>query len=232
MRVAIAILLAGMLGACAGGDRAAGDPLRRSVNWFSVAGGEDLRAACAPGAPTRYRLVYNAIWEEQVRLYEVLPDMAGAGAALRVTVIRGAPRILQSYLLDPGASRTVEGRLSPDQLRQLVAALAEAGFARGPADGTRLLSGDFYWLVSACADGVWRLNAWRRQDPGFVQLDFARLLTELDPTGIPANPVRSIDPAQNLSSRGGASGEGGQPDASPFTLVIRGGRLWGLPRLW
>jgi len=140
MRAVIAVLLASILGACAGDDRAAGDPLRRSVSWFAIAGGEDLRAACAPGAPARYRFVSNAIWEEQVRLYEVLPDMAGVGAALRATVIRGAPRVLQSYVLDPGASRAVEGRLSPDQLRQLVAALADDGFARGPADGTRLCS--------------------------------------------------------------------------------------------
>ena len=232
MRAVFAVLLAATLVGCAGDDRAASDPLRRSASWFAIAGGEDLRMACVPGAPARYRFLYNAVWEEQVRLYEVVADTAGEGAALRATVIRGAPRQLQSYVFDPGASRVAETRLSPEQMRHLVAALAGAGFAGVPADGTRLLSGDFYWLVSGCVDGAWHLNAWRRQDPAFAQLSFARLLAELDPTGIPVNPVRAIDPSHRLYSHGGGSGEGGQPDSSPFTLVIRAGRLWGLPPLW
>jgi len=48
----------------------------RSLNWFSYVAAEDIRAACRPGGRNRLRLVYNALWEEQVRAYEVFlqPD--------------------------------------------------------------------------------------------------------------------------------------------------------------
>ena len=215
--------------ACAGDDRAARDPLRRSIGWFGIAGGEDLRAGCVPGAQARYRFVYNAVWEEQVRVYEVIASPGGEGAALRATAIRGAPRLLNAYLLDHGGSHGDETRLEPAALRNLVAALDAAGFAGRPPDGTRLQSYDFYWLVSACVDGRWHLNAWRREARGFGRLGFDELLFAADRTGVPVNPPRPVDPAQRLLGYGEAPGERGRARGSAFELVIREGRLGGLP---
>src|SRR4051812_2306638 len=48
----------------------------RSLNWFSYVAAEDIRAACQHGGRSRLRLIYNALWEEQVRSYEIFlqPD--------------------------------------------------------------------------------------------------------------------------------------------------------------
>lgn len=229
MRVVFLSLVLAMLAACGAGDGSvASDPIRRAIGWYPFAGGEDLRTACRPGAPDRYRFVYNAVWEEQVRVYEIEAAADRQTAALRSTVIRGAPLILQSYVLDPGSNAVAETRLSADRLAALAAALRSAGFEARPADGTRLQSNDFYWLVSACTGGVWHLNAWRRQDPGFARLAFDRVLFEADPTGIPVNPPRPIDPSQpRLDYSVGVGGRGGTMGRS-FELAIRDGRLWGI----
>lgn len=218
-----------VLGSCAATPGGAADPLRRNLQWYAIAGGVDLRETCAPGTMDRYRFIYNAVWDEQVRVYDLERQGAAAGAALRSTVVAGAPRLLQAGLSAlagrPGAVVAVR-QLDAGRVAALTVALAEAGFAtRPPADGMRLRSDDFHWLVSACVDGVWRLNAWRRGDPGFAALGFDRLLFAADDTGIPVNPPRAVDPAQRRLARGESPGERGRGD--DFELVIRGGRLWG-----
>jgi len=57
-------------------DRKVEQPIVRSFNWFSYVGGDDIRSACEPGGRNRVRLIYNALWEEQVRAYDVFlqPD--------------------------------------------------------------------------------------------------------------------------------------------------------------
>jgi hypothetical protein len=231
MRLAMLSAVILTLAGCALGERPAADPLRRNIGWYAIAGGEDLRAGCTAGAPARYRFVYNAVWEEQVRLYEVTASAPGPAsmATLRSTVIRGAPRILQSYVFG-GGSDSAEARLEPEAFRALAGALDAAGFARPPVDGLRLQSFDFYWLVTACIDGVWALNAWKRDDPGFANLGFDRLLFAADATGVPVNPPRRVDPAQRLLDYGESPSERGRARASAFELVVRGGRLWGAPR--
>jgi hypothetical protein len=231
-RLRLAVVLGSamlVLGSCAARPGGAADGLQRGLQWYAMAGGADLRETCAPGTTNRYRFIYNAVWDEQVRVYDLDGKPAGAGAELRSTVIAGAPRILQAGLSAlagrPGAAVAVT-RLDAGRVAALTGALAEAGFAtRPPADGVRLRSDDFYWLVSACIDGVWRLNAWRRGDPGFAGLGFDRLLFAADETGIPVNPPRAVDAAQRRLARGESPGERGRGD--DFELVIRGGRLWG-----
>ena len=48
------------------------NPIRRSFSWFSYLNADDLRSACTRGAPERYRIVYNAVWQEQVRTYDFI----------------------------------------------------------------------------------------------------------------------------------------------------------------
>jgi hypothetical protein len=57
-------------------DRNVEQPVVRSFNWFSYVGGDDIRSACQPGGRNRVRLVYNGLWDEQVRVYDVFlqPD--------------------------------------------------------------------------------------------------------------------------------------------------------------
>ncbi len=47
------------------------NPAVRKVAWFSYLDGNDIREAARPGAPDRFRLVYNGQYEKQIRSYEI-----------------------------------------------------------------------------------------------------------------------------------------------------------------
>ena len=222
------VLLA--LAACAPTPGALSDPIRRKAQWHATAGGDDLREGCVAGRPSRWRLVYNAVWDEQVRVYDIERLPGGEGARLEATVVAGAPRVLQSYLMQLGgkpSTRVAEATLSGAQLEALLRAIDGAGFARSPEEGMRLRSGDFYWLASACVDGAWHLNAWRRGDPGFQRLGFDELLFALDRTGVEPNRPREIDPSRRALEAGEPAGGGGRGSRDEsFEFVVRGGKLW------
>lgn len=230
VRVVVAFLV---LAGCAVRDPATSDPLTRNLQWFSYVGGDDIRENCSTSGPTRYRFVYNAVWEEQVRTYDVERLPAGQGAMLTIRVIRGAPRLLQAYLIDTAAvgSSRHQVRVPESEYLDLIRAAEADGFGQSVPDGTRLESYDFYWLANACSAGGWHLHAWRRQDPGFARLQFAEILFRLDISAIAVNPLRRIDPAQRLVQHGESPSERGRAIGDSFQLVIRSGRLWGHARL-
>jgi hypothetical protein len=218
-----------VLAACAPTPGGLSDPIRRKAQWHATAGGDDLRAGCAMGRPSRWRLVYNASWDEQVRVYDIERLPAGEGARLVSTAVQGAPRVLQAYLMQLGGqptTRVAESRLPEPQLAALLRAIDEAGFARRPEEGMRLVSWDFYWLASACVDGTWHLNAWRRGDPGFQRLGFDELLFALDQTGVEPNRPRAIDPARRALEAGEPAGGGRGSRDESFEFLVRDGRIW------
>jgi hypothetical protein len=202
---------AALLGACtyAGGDIE--EPVRRSAQWFSYVGGDDLRAECEAGRPARYRFVYNATWEEQVRTYDV-DRIPGDGALLRVRVLRGGARILQFWIVDqlgaPVAPTTVvrDVKLSETQYLELIRAVEASGFGEPAPAGLQLPSWDFFWVVSACADGRFHFNAWRQRHPGWDRITFDRLLFAADTTEValrrPPEWPRSWTEADYRVSRG------------------------------
>ena len=51
----------------------------RRFTWLSFLAGEDLKESCRNHAPPRYRFVFNAIYSEHVRTYDIngLPDGGG-----------------------------------------------------------------------------------------------------------------------------------------------------------
>lgn len=222
------------LAACSVADPVTRDPLSRNLQWFSYVGGDDLRAACSPAAVPRYRFVYNAVWEEQVRTYELERLPVGQGALLTIRVIRGAPRLLQAYVVDSPAvgASGIQVRVPELAYLDLIRSVEADGFGRPMPDDTRLESYDFYWLVNACAAGHWHLHAWRRQDPGFGALAFAERLMRLDTTGVPTNPIRAINLAERQIGYGEAASERGRAVNDSFQLIIRSGRLWGNSRLF
>src|SRR5437868_1858315 len=81
-------------------DRAVEQPIVRSLNWFSYVAAEDIRIACRPGGRNRMRLVYNALWEEQVRTYELFlqPD-GSAGLNIGVLANQGAATDVSSVTI-------------------------------------------------------------------------------------------------------------------------------------
>lgn len=179
------------------------NPAVRKVAWFSYLDGTDIRTACAAGALDRYRLVYNGRYEEQLRSYEVTTD--GAGGAYLVARAKGPANAFDVSLSDvlaPWRWQSSETQLSPAEHQQFVALLEQSGQFAGAPDGLRLFSGDFYWVGSACRNGVFSFHAWAFSTDGFAQLRFAEFLFNHDRTGLPVNPPRKIPAGEFLGPMG------------------------------
>jgi hypothetical protein len=176
-------------------DGVSGDPISRRFTWFSMLGGEDIRNACGPGAPARYRLVYNGIYTEQVRVYELWARPDGS-AVLDTTVLAGGVSVGSSTPADLGAlvgGRRARVELTPDQSRDLQVAMEASGVLSAPPVGLRLRSDAFYWTTSACVGGRFAFNAFDHPSPRFAALRFPTLLFQLERSGVALNPPRPLD---------------------------------------
>ncbi|MBI4182849.1 MAG: hypothetical protein HY521_02490, partial [Proteobacteria bacterium] len=188
-RAGLAALSALFLAACA--YRGESDnPIIRRLTWFSYLNGDDVRAACRPGARERYRFVYNADYTQQVRTYEVVASPWRDGNALEVRVLTPADLARGLKLDDPlelwrGTSALVA--VSDLDLAILKEALAAGGFG-APEVGLRLPSRATYWVVIACRAGGYAFDAYLHPSTRFQGLRFPAELARLDPTGIPPRP--------------------------------------------
>lgn len=171
------------------------NPLARRLAWFSFIEGGDIRDSCRPGAADRYRLVYNGVYDEQVRIYEIG---------------RGEPRLMRHRALPPAdlaqgwslaeplgpwRGESAERRLSPREYADLMDRFSAGGMFAPPPVGLRLPSRGFYWTAAACRDGVYRFTAWLHPSPRFAALTFPEALARLDITDVPVNPPRRLGPS-------------------------------------
>ena len=163
----------------------ADNPVARNLSWFSYARADDIRASCLPGAADRMRMIYNGDYDEQVRSYDVTALAVGGKLEIRV---RGPQDLARGFLLfDAFGAWRAKGqlvRMGANQLADLRRALDGSGLTRPTPDRLRLQSREFYWLVSACLDGRFTVNAWKYPSPRFDKLSFPTVLLRLDPTGI------------------------------------------------
>lgn len=184
-----------LLGAVGGGNLLAAcsyqgdidEPVTIKATWFSYLNGDDIRAACTEGSGRRYRLVYNADYNEQLRSYEVTDD--GSGGATLVSRVQGpgGVRLSEFRFTDPlGWARWTksETRLDAGQLAALDAALEASGAFAAAPEGLQLFSKETYWVSSLCRDGVFSFNAWRFPSDRFEAITFDDLLFSLDQTGV------------------------------------------------
>ncbi len=175
------------------------NPVKRNLTWHSYLNGDDIRPACATGAPDRYRLVYNGIYIEQVRSYDAVASTPQSPGQLTSRVfgktdLRTFNLSAPSDVFAPWRGKTAFTPLSDDQMDRLKEALA-ADLDSHPLTGRlELPSDDFYWIVAACMDGELRFNAFRWPSPRFAALNFPDLLWSWDKTGVPVNPPRKVDP--------------------------------------
>jgi hypothetical protein len=180
-------------------------PIVRTFNWFSYVAADDIRSACQPGGRNRVRLIYNAIWEEQVRAYEIFLQPDGtAGLDIGVLNDQGHGGNLTSLSLGsdgsnvtaPWRMRKGQRLLSTDETREL-AGLLQASAAFGPPrDGLRLPDNDFWWTVASCRNAVWGFQAYHYPTDGFANVKFAEKLFALDNVPIAVNRPRKLVPAE------------------------------------
>lgn len=190
----LVILAALMLSACAyegGGDQ----PVIRKFTWFSFIAGDDIAHQCGRVPGERYRFVYNGVYNEQVRSYDIKPAEQGR-YQIKINVTEeaditsfslnlGNPDIFQPWR--PKVSAT---NVSASDVAILRKTLKNAGFFDSPPPDQNLPSIGFYWVVSACRDGKFHQNAYLWPDKKFTQAQFGKLLSAWDFTDIPINPPR------------------------------------------
>jgi hypothetical protein len=182
-------------------DRNVDMPIVRSVNWFGFVGGDDIRASCVSGGRDRLRLVYNALWEEQVRTYEIYlqPDgtaglnvgvLADQGSVSAVTIAAGEDA------LNPWRMRRGQRLLDAAETRELMGLLQASSAFGPPRDGLRLPDNDFWWTVASCRGGVWGFQAYHYPTDGFANVRFSEKLFALDSVKIAVNRPRKLEPAE------------------------------------
>jgi hypothetical protein len=182
-------------------DRNVEQPVVRSVSWFGYVGGDDIRAACRPGARSHIRLIYNALWEEQVRAYDLFLQPDGtAGLDVGVLADQGNVATLSissgADITNPWRMKKGQRLLSVGETRDLIGALQASAAFGPPRDGLRLPDNDFWWAVSSCRDGVWGFQAYHYPTDGFANVKFADRLWSFDEVRVPINKPRTLEPAE------------------------------------
>lgn len=182
-------------------DRYVDPPIVRSFNWFSYVGGNDIREACGRDGRNRLRLIYNAIYDEQVRTYEVFlqPD-GSAGLDIGVLADQGVVGNLRisdaGDVLGPWRMRRGQRILAPAETSELLGLLQASNGFGPPRDGLRLPDVDFWWTIASCRAGVWGFQAYHYPTDGFTNVLFASRLFSFDTVPVPVNPPRKLEPAE------------------------------------
>lgn len=198
----------------------ADSPATHKFTWLSYLSGDDIRAACGPGAPEKYRFVYNARYDEQLRSYDILGDGIDQGGFVTARA-KGRATISQlrfDDLLAPWRWQKSENRLDGQEMEQLRQALAEAGFFGRPDVGLELNSKGFYWAVVACVDGKFYFGGWQDPSEAFTALRFPEMLIEQDGTGVAVNRPRDLNPVELGRASGPAQERGGE--TSRFLITV------------
>ncbi len=207
--MAAVTLLAAVPAAAQRPDRNVEKPVVRSFHWFDFVAANDIRAACVPGGRSRLRLIYNALWEEQVRAYEIFLQPDGT-AGMNIGVLEGQGNVTTgitnmlistpSDIFAPWSMKGGQRLLNAAETRDLVGLLEESRAFGPPRDGMRLPDNDFWWAVASCRNGVWGFQAYHYPTDGFANVKFSARLFSWD-----AVPIRSIRHASSSLRSCGAT---------------------------
>lgn len=197
-----------------GGGREIEAPIGRSFYWFRYIGGADIRDGCTSGAPDRLRIVYNAVWGEQVRIYDFVGPRMTSRVLTDMSVGLGLEISSTGDLLGPWKARRAERVLNAAELRQLDQALSASGGFGPPAISRDLLSNEFWWSVASCRNGRWGYAAYDFQTDGFSRVRFAEPLFAVDPM------ARQLPPPPPRRTAGERLGRESQQNHSKWRLTI------------
>lgn len=228
MFLGVMFLGAFLLAACSyRGDIDAAPTIK--FTWFSYLNGDDIREACRPGTPFRYRLIYNADYAKQIRVYEVTPNHLG-GAAFVTRVSRGSGLRLDNFnIKDPlglGGFQRSDSALDGDGLAEVQHALDWSGAYKAAPKGLRLYSDQYYWVSALCHEGKFYFNAWLYPSEKYDFISFPAVLYGYDNSGIAVAPPKDVGPAARLKGS-----HQGQPANQIFQIRVGENGLVGLTGL-
>lgn len=175
-------------------------PLTRSFYWFRYVAGTDIRERCTTGGLNHIRFVYNAIWDQQVRAYDMaLQGANGATLVTRVLADIGNLSYVEvrdwNGLLDPWRGKRAEARMTAADVSRLIALLDESGGFGPPPAGLELPSNDYWWTVASCRNGRWGFAAYHYPTDKFARVRFAEALFAADKTGVAVSLPKDLPPA-------------------------------------
>ncbi len=189
-------VLFGVLGlnACTTYQGTTSNPIERSLTWFSFVAGDDIRTACRAGGPDHYRFVYNAIYQVQIRAYELTPTSDGAELSVRA---RGRPGIVNRISLNnpfgPWELLQSSAQIDNPTAAGIVEAYADAVAASPSSAGQLLDSNEYYWIVSGCSGGNFALNAFVDPKVDVNALQFPKRLLAHDDSGVPFREAEFVE---------------------------------------
>jgi len=188
------LALAGLIfvSACAS-EGPSDNPIVRKFSWLSYLEGGDIRKACRQGAPNSYRLVYNGVYTEQVRMYDIKDDGDLRVQILQPTDLKQIGINKPGDLLSPWRGKTLWKQLSAKSVADVVTALERDGAFATPNVGLELSSKGFFWSVASCHEGQYHFNAWAWPSAEWDALGFDDAVFAVDPSPIPLNPPRKTE---------------------------------------
>ena len=183
------VCLAGVLSACTATLNTDSNPFLRKFGWFSYLEGGDFRNSCETD---RYRMVYNAVYTEQIRIYNVTPSSAQLHTRIMNTANAKDLESVETWqkMLSPWNGQVKDITLSPSELSGLVDDLEKSGAFGQPNVGEELPSKGFYWTIAACQSGKYHFTGFTWPSEKWANLSFADRLFALDTTDLPVNPPR------------------------------------------
>ncbi|MZR31118.1 hypothetical protein [Sneathiella litorea] len=180
------VCLAAIVAACTA-DGGTNNPVFRPFQWFSYVNGDDIRANCAPGRNARYRMIYNAIYDEQVRTYDITQITTSDSATQTTRAFRGGISVnwlLGAVSSGPAATHDSKVVISIKDLVAVEQALIKSGFEKPAIKGQILHSDEFYWVAMVCRDGNFKYYAWTDDNADIAKLPFREVLSKGDKTGV------------------------------------------------
>ncbi len=182
------------------------NPLVRKSAWFSYLNADDLRTACSAGdAEGRIRIIYNADYYKEVRVFELEPKAGNQQFDLTTRVF--GPAQVSEINVEINAPLGVFGGeqsvdvIGRDDYLAVTDALQKDGFGTQQGrDGVRLYSDDFYWVALGCSSGYVTLGTWMSGVDDLRALGFPAVLTNLSSieTKLPEPPAK--DKARSQSA--------------------------------
>ena len=172
-------------------------PAIQKFTYFSYLNGDDIRLKCVLGGAEFLRFVYNGIYTEQVRAYDIFPHSTEVGRFILETRVSNTAD-LSTFVTDlyhpdlfaPWRPVKSSINLRKEDVEKLKLTVSANDFNKTPGYAGDLSSIKFYWLVNGCIEGRFYLKAFVWPESSFLEAQFPDLLSSWDFTAIPINPPR------------------------------------------
>src|SRR5437867_11809582 len=152
-----ALVVVLILVGCRAGGGVPGNPIGLMAQWFSFLDGDDIRDSCRPGSGDHYRLIYNARFQEQIRVYDV--TSYGQEAIFLARAVHPGLNFSSPQGFDPGWQKS-QTRLASAEFAEFRRRLEQSGFYDPTPVGLELFSTDFYWVGMSCEHGQFHYMAY------------------------------------------------------------------------